>query len=107
MVGGRIALCAPLESIRVPAKRQRRKRFLQPEVAAGIAKEDQVIAAGVFRSHLGIVLDGQFAAEIAVPLISKAAQTGVRPGLDLPAPGLPCAAYTEERGGKGVVNRPL
>ena len=64
-------------------------------------------AADVLRRDVRVVLDGQLAAEVAVPLVGESLQAGVRPRLHGRVPGRARAADAEERGGEGVVDRPL
>ena len=54
-----------------------------------------------------VVLDRQFAAEVAVPFVGEAPQAGVGPRLHGRVPGFARAADAEERRREGVVDRPL
>src|SRR5579871_6081977 len=107
VVCGGVALCTQLPRIVCPADGQVGERLAYPEIAAGVAEEDQVAASAVLRRHRRIVLDGEFAPEVAAPFVGETAQVGVRPGLYPRVPGRAGAAHTEEWGGKGIVNRPL
>ena len=99
--------CRSRNSVARPADRQLRQHAADPTVAAGVAEQDEVAAAHVVVGDVRVVLDRQFAAEVAAPLVGEALQAGVGPRLHGGVPGFARAADAQERRGESVVDRPL
>lgn len=94
VIGSRVPIFAKLKRVAGPLERELGEDFADPAIASRIAEENEIRAAYVVLSHVGVVFDGKVATVVTSPFIGEAFQIGISPRTNRWVPGLACAANT-------------